>query len=410
MLPVASSFDASSNRLEPARHSSMALPILFSSTSPPDQDHFQAVQTGLDFSQQDWTGERFETILQALTLRNANFSEASLYHAQLTAKDLTGARFDDAQLVEANLAESILDDSRHYRTNYYKAFLYGAKVHRAQFQYTNLTQAIMTGCFGDTPEFLCAKMAGCRLDRSQLEAPSFEYCDLSNASLNGVLFSSPLLDPEEIPNQFTLKSTIAEAGANFTGAILSGCNIKGSNLMGANFTRTNLSGKNTPAVIINTYLQYANFSDANLSGVQFQKSRLQAANFRHANLSNTNFSKVGQAEYLVDTDFTAADLTASNLSGLDLTECRLKQAIFNHANLCDTDLRGVDLRDIAWDEQTQWQSAKYNRSTRLPAGFDPKAHGMTYRPSLIERLLRPFRYHPKPTLDASDSLPNSHPV
>ncbi|MGD2060243.1 MAG: pentapeptide repeat-containing protein, partial [Acidimicrobiia bacterium] len=84
------------------------------------------------------------------------------------------------------------------------------------------------------------------------------------------------------------------------------------------------------------------------------------------------------------------DLSQSNLSGADLSDARL-----DFADMSGCDMRGVDLSGASLVETSLWNAdlrgadlsrcknivmanlrrARYDRSTRWPAGFDPSSQG-----------------------------------
>jgi len=85
-------------------------------------------------------------------------------------------------------------------------------------------------------------------------------------------------------------------------------------------------------------------------GVDLIGALLRGARLRGASL---------RGAYLIAADLAGADLRDTDLLGADLR---------------DTDLRGADLTGCLFLTRPQVTAARGDRSTRLPAGFDPPAH------------------------------------
>lgn len=69
-----------------------------------------------------------------------------------------------------------------------------------------------------------------------------------------------------------------------------------------------------------------------------------------------------------------ADMTGLRCKGASFREAKLMRACLIEADLSGADLRGADLR-AATLSGTDLRGAIYDRSTRWPAHFDPKASG-----------------------------------
>jgi Pentapeptide repeats (8 copies) len=85
---------------------------------------------------------------------------------------------------------------------------------------------------------------------------------------------------------------------------------------------------------------------------------------------------------LVWAPLRGADLDGANFREANLRGADLRGAFLDGADLTGSDLRGADLRDtklefdrllIIWG--IRFRHARYDASTRWPAGFDPRAHG-----------------------------------
>jgi uncharacterized protein YjbI with pentapeptide repeats len=106
-----------------------------------------------------------------------------------------------------------------------------------------------------------------------------------------------------------------------------------------------------------------------LSGADLRGATLTGAQLANANLRGANMEGTGLGE--------------TNLSGADLRNVRFGFCVFT-----DTDFRGADLRGanfvgggmslVVWSADlggADFRGALYDRTTRWPLGFNPRAHG-----------------------------------
>jgi len=106
--------------------------------------------------------------------------------------------------------------------------------------------------------------------------------------------------------------------------------LVGSNLSGAGFAITSLS-------------------EVNLTNADLSKASIWNADLRNANLRNTNFRDA----HLVMTSLGGADL-----SGADLSNANLNRVSFIGTTLSSANFSGASLKDIVWDEQTNWEGVQ----------------------------------------------------
>lgn len=118
---------------------------------------------------------------------------------------------------------------------------------------------------------------------------------------------------------------------------LSNISLYCMNLSGANFSGTNL----TSAYLSTSCFVLTNFKNAILQGVDFRFSDLRRANFQLANLSKANLDGADLGNVFYNSDY-------SGFPGADLRGANLHQA----------NLSGANLRDILWDELTNWEGVK----------------------------------------------------
>jgi hypothetical protein len=115
------------------------------------------------------------------------------------------------------------------------------------------------------------------------------------------------------------------------GLFLSCINLKGINLSHVNLWGVDLGG--------------ADFSDASLYRASFIEANLKGANFSHADLSFAAFNI---------SDLSEANLNKADLGGTSFNETNLTGANLSDTELLGTDLSDANLKDIYWNEMTNW--------------------------------------------------------
>ncbi len=109
-------------------------------------------------------------------------------------------------------------------------------------------------------------------------------------------------------------------------------------------------------------------SDANLNGANLEGAKLGDANFEGANLEGAN---------LVGANLVGANLVGANLVGANLVGANLVRAYLGGANLGGANLQGADLvrallvganlKDIIWDDNTNWRNVQgLERAINVP--------------------------------------------
>jgi uncharacterized protein YjbI with pentapeptide repeats len=113
------------------------------------------------------------------------------------------------------------------------------------------------------------------------------------------------------------------------------------------------------------HLRGADLPNINLAGRDLSCDYLADANLNGANLSDTNLTHAD----LTGASLCDANLSRANLHGAHLAGARLLRSILWAAHLEEADLQGAILG------RADLHGALYDRGTRWPAGFDPRAHG-----------------------------------
>lgn len=146
----------------------------------------------------------------------------------------------------------------------------------------------------------------------------------------------------------------------------------------------------------NKQLDGANFEDANLFLAKFVNASLAKANFQGADVTSASFSgaQATGADFhgatIKATGLQSADFSGANFQDTDLGNSSFQNSKLVGANLrgakgigdvLKADLRGADLRGAVFTctayymEGCKLKGAKFDKSTRWPAGFDVAASG-----------------------------------
>jgi uncharacterized protein YjbI with pentapeptide repeats len=132
--------------------------------------------------------------------------------------------------------------------------------------------------------------------------------------------------------------------ANLRNVDLSHAFLRGAKFNNADLGNVNLSGAD---------LQYADFLCANLSS-----ANLKYANLNDAHLNNTN---------LISANLEKTSLNGAFLGGAKLINADLNGADISNTNLRDTDFKLANLKNIVWNERTDWSKAKgLNEAVNIP--------------------------------------------
>ncbi|MEB3191354.1 MAG: pentapeptide repeat-containing protein [Snowella sp.] len=151
---------------------------------------------------------------------------------------------------------------------------------------------------------------------------------------------------------------------------LNSANLRNINLSSANLSSANLNSTNfRHAICINADLssadlRYAIFIKADLSNAYLYHADLRFANLRFANLrfahlvdANLTLASLYKTN-LADADLGNVILIDAELSGADLSNADLSSAILIGTDFSDADLSNANLKDIRWDQETNWQGVK----------------------------------------------------
>nr|WP_242028139.1 pentapeptide repeat-containing protein [Pseudanabaena sp. FACHB-2040] len=165
---------------------------------------------------------------------------------------------------------------------------------------------------------------------------------------------------------------------NLSGANLHGADLRGANLYKSNLIRTDLSDARFSLAELNR----ADLSEANLSGAEFGVSTLKGAQLHRANLKGATFlnanlsgSECEQADFSGVGFYHGCLLQFVNFRG-----AKLVGTTFKDANLLYALFEDADLRDITWDDKTQWPSPKFLKGAKNIPKALKKQLGLTDSP------------------------------
>ena len=200
-------------------------------------------------------------------------------------------------------------------------------------------------------------------------------------------------------------SSATLVSASFRAADLSGADLRAAKLEGSDLSEANLQGAHLEsAYVANATLRAAQLERAHLfqtvlwasdlSSAVLDGAQLDQANLEHADLSDAHLRGASLKKALLATavlrgaDLTGANLSAATLPNADLESANLAGANLSYADLGSAYLQGADLRAALLcgtvlpksAAQATLQGARYGKGTRLPAGFDAKAHGAVEDP------------------------------
>lgn len=153
--------------------------------------------------------------------------------------------------------------------------------------------------------------------------------------------------------------------SSFARAHLYGANLRNTQLDKVNFRKARF----TEPFFRRAQLSETNFQQATFRGADFGGARLARVNFVDVRFDEPIFNRERQHYYLYGPIFTASRLSHVNFQGARLNGADFRGASLNYVNfenacldganfsgarLDRSDLKGASLRDIVWDERTDW--------------------------------------------------------
>lgn len=267
-------------------------------------------------------------------LCNCDLSKTDLNRIGLSNADLSDAQLNDAILSGANLNASELS----------RASIVGAKLIGTQMQAATLTSADLTN----------SDLQGASLSRSKLTAAKFKNAKLKATKMVGCVATNTIFKAaDSCGSDRTDLSGSDFSNANMSEASFRNIDMHKCKLAHVDCSGTDFSGANFFEVTFTECsCEKARWVDANLSAVEATQS-----SFNCAILSNAKFHRAV---------ITHCQFENGDLSGCDFEGAVLHQIDLNGANIC-----GADFSKVKGIYGTNFAVAKYDATTKWPAGFNP---------------------------------------
>lgn len=291
--------------------------------------------SGSDFSGADLSNAKFDdviavkavfddAILTGASGSGANFSESSMKEAVLqqvrlikpdfTKADVSSADFTDAVLPGALFENSVMSEALFERTD-----LSHCQLTEVIAKGTLFTQSNLRECFCFKSDLTEAVFTGSRLTLAQFD----------NSNLNDAILESVAGQSTRFINCMMNKMRAGESsdlsGAEFIGGEGDGIMFDGTNLANAKFSEIPLSR----ADFTQAELQFTHFSHCDMKQADFSKANLTEAGLSGINLFEASFGKA---------TLVRTDLSSSNLYGAEFYQAQIQDSKLQGANIKQTKL------------------------------------------------------------------------
>jgi len=267
--------------------------------------------------------------LTGANLFGAQMEGAHFFNAQLEGAELGFAQMNNANLALAQLQGAVLREANLKSANLVQAQMEGADLHKAQMSEADLSWAQLDGADLSEAQMPDANLSRVKLGLANLFEAQMQRVNLSDAKLEGADLRSALMP----------------------GAVLHRAHIEWANFAGANLVGADLSEAQMPgAVLVDPKLEEVDFRWAKMQATLLIRAQMQGTNLSRAMLEEANFSN----SFLAGTVKRKNTLHYSNLS-----------ASLNAGGA----LRFVDLRDILFDQATDFRNAFLDGSVQMTDAF-----------------------------------------
>gem|GEM_PF-1762049 len=265
-----------------------------------------------------------KSVLDEVTCRYTDLSEADLLSADfsgtdLSDADLSGALLSHADFSRADLSDADLSEADLTSADFSGALLSadfsGALLPSANFSGTDLASTDFSGAL--LPN---ADLSGAYLSHADLSGAELSEADLSEAHLFDTDLSEAELSETDFSEAHLFDTDLSAADVSyvdFSGASLSETNLLETHLFSADLSEADVS---------DTDLSGANLSETDLSGIYLSDATARKTNFRSANFGNPDTDhRPTNLENAVfrNADLRGADFTDARLDQIDLTDARI---------------------------------------------------------------------------------------
>ena len=272
------------------------------------------------------------------------FDDLILREAVFTKADLEGASFDNCHLAGSDFEQ---------------ADLYWAHLCDCNFSECNLLNSCLRGVYAYGTTFWRADLRGVDFSRDNLGGVSnFFRCDFSEMKWDRTTnFQDACYDEYTVfPKEF-------DPGAHGMKKIHDPSENPDKNVFNTNILRYRTI-KNR--VFENESSGNMIFNDCDLGGSVFVGCRFFSTDFSYSRLQNCKF----HGSSLIRAVFRKADLRGADFSAGSGKE--------------PADLSDADLREIKYDEATNFSGARYSSRTYFPESFSPREHNMQLMESSVD--------------------------
>lgn len=283
-------------------------------------------------------------------LPNADLSECDLTRADLRASHLDRGMLQKSILRQACLSDASLNHFVAIEADISDADLSGVRAYGAQFCYSTLQNAELSGGFFEKASFL-----GANLRRTFFRAANLTETIFQDAKLDETDFTSADLTCADLEGHCLRKANWS--GACFHRAFMDQCDLEFMTLPDADFRGARLRG----ALMTGSTMLRANFQGACLQAAKLADIEWEEADLRDVDLRDASFHMGSTRSGLVGSTIPCeGSKTGFYTDDFDEQSYKAPEDI-RKANLCGADLRGaildgvdfylVDLRGAQFDEK-----------------------------------------------------------
>jgi uncharacterized protein YjbI with pentapeptide repeats len=188
--------------------------------------------------------------------------------------------------------------------------------------------------------FYRARLEGADLRRCCIAGrdTSLEFCDLSDARLDGALLSG-VVAASAVFNGCSMTEVDA-SGASMKSASFVGANLIGASLAGATISNADATGANLDRVMMaNTVATSAVFRGSSMSNIDASGALMQAATLVGANLIGAS---------LAGATISNADATGANLDRVMMAKVVATSAVFKDCSMKKVDASGASMEGVSF--------------------------------------------------------------
>lgn len=213
-----------------------------------------------------------------------NLVAANLCERNLIGIDLSGALLDGADFRKSDMRESILESISARSADFSQADLAGADLSHSRLQETSFNGTVLARIRANNADFSNAYISDCDMSNSNCD-----YIALSHAKVSRVSFSGSSLEHGILVESSFLECRFGDSrlsSINLTGAQFRSCNLDRSILSGATLNRTSIIKCSLcKARLDGAYIEDTSFSEVNTTDIDLSCAVLIRPSLVSFNLS-----------------------------------------------------------------------------------------------------------------------------